>query len=55
MKIKFEMIADPVARARLELLDFGPDIAEQFAVELLELIGSENHLLSRWGRRLDGG
>ena len=40
MKIRFEMIADPVARARLESLDFDPEIAEQFALELLELIGS---------------
>ena len=39
MRIKFEMIADPVARAKLESLDFDPDIAERLAPELLELVG----------------
>jgi hypothetical protein len=48
MKIRFEMIADPVARARIESLDFDPDIAEQFALELLELIGSGTDIRSIW-------
>jgi hypothetical protein len=48
MKIRFEMIADPVARARLESLDFDPDIAEQFALELLELIGSGTDIGTIW-------
>jgi hypothetical protein len=48
VKIKFAMIADPVARARLESLDFDPDVAEEFAQELLELIGSGTDLGSVW-------
>ena len=48
MKVKLEMISDPVARARLESLDFDPDIAEQFALELLELIGSGTDIGSIW-------
>jgi hypothetical protein len=48
MRIKFEMIADPVARAKLESLDFDPDIAERLALELLELLGAGTDLGSIW-------
>lgn len=37
MKIKFETMADPVVRARLESLDFDPDIAERLVLELLSI------------------
>lgn len=39
MKIKFETMADPVLRARLESLDFDSDIAERLALELLSIAG----------------
>lgn len=49
MRIKFDTIADPVARARLESLDFDPGIAEKFAHELLELVGAgDGDLGSVW-------
>jgi len=48
MKIKFEMISDPMARAMLETLDFDPDIAEQFALELLALVGAGTDLGAIW-------
>ena len=48
MRIKFEMIADSVVRAKLESLDFDPEIAEKFAHELLELIASGTDLGAVW-------
>ncbi len=48
MKVKFDMIADPVARERLESLDFDPDVAERLALELLELVGTGGDLGSVW-------
>lgn len=48
MKVKFEMVADPVVRAKLESLDFDPEVAERHAHELLELVGKGIDLASIW-------
>jgi hypothetical protein len=48
MRIKFDMISDPVKRAKLESHDFDPDVAEEFAHELLDLIGSGTDQGSVW-------
>jgi hypothetical protein len=48
MKVNFGMVSDPVVRAKLETLDFAPEVAEQFALELLALIGADTDLGSFW-------
>ena len=48
MKVTFDMIADPVTRTKLESLDFDPDVAQQFALELLQLVGAGGDLGSVW-------
>jgi hypothetical protein len=48
MKIKFDMISDPALQAKLESLDFDPEVAEQYALELLELVGGGTDLGSVW-------
>jgi hypothetical protein len=48
MKIRFEMIADPMARAGLESLDFDRDIAEALALAPVELVGTGADLGWAW-------